>query len=161
MSHVVRHCQGSAVHVVGWAPIGLVRARQGPGGFRTGPYVSRTPIRDSSHPSGLDGVCRTMLGFRQVSVRTPIWHDGTRRVSTGRSTVPYRCTIDVRTPWARLGVPTGRLGPLRAPTDTRRPAAGTVRMIFIGGSRFGRPAAPIGAARATCHCQATMSKISD
>ena len=31
---------------------------------------------------------------------------------TGRSTVPYRSMIDVRTPWARHSVPTGRLGPV-------------------------------------------------
>ena len=62
---------------------------------------------------------------------------------TGRSTVPYWCTIDVRTPWARHGVPTGPPGPRRAPTAARRPAGGSVRLIFIGGPRFGRPATPI------------------
>ena len=30
---------------------------------------------------------------------------------TGRPTVPYWCTIDVRTPWAHHGVPTGAPGP--------------------------------------------------
>ena len=39
---------------------------------------------------------------------------------TGRSTVPYWCTIDVRTPWARHGVPTGPPGPRRAPTARRQ-----------------------------------------
>ena len=34
---------------------------------------------------------------------------------TGRPTVPYRCTIDVRTPWARHGVSTGPPGPDGAP----------------------------------------------
>ena len=66
---------------------------------------------------------------------------------TGRTTVPYWCTIDVRTPWARHGVPTGPPGPRRAPTAARRPAGGSVQLIFIGGPRFGRPAAPIGAGR--------------
>ena len=67
---------------------------------------------------------------------------------TGRSTVPYWCTIDVRTPWARHGVPTGPPGPRRDPTAARGPYGGPVRLIFIGRPRFGRPAAPIGAARA-------------
>ena len=42
---------------------------------------------------------------------------------TGRSTVPYWeywCRIDVRTPWACHGVPTGPPGPRRAPTAARR-----------------------------------------
>ena len=69
---------------------------------------------------------------------------------TGRSTVPYWCTIDVRTPWARHGVSTGPPGPRRALTAGRRPAGGTVRLIFIGGPRFGQPAAPIGAGQAYC-----------
>ena len=64
---------------------------------------------------------------------------------TGRLTVPYWCTIDVRTPWAFHGVPTGPLEPCRAPTAAWRPAGGSVRLIFIGGPRFGRPAAPLGA----------------
>ena len=41
-------------------------------------------------------------------------------------------------------------GPRRAPTAGRRPAGGTVRLIFIGGPRFGRPAAPIGAGWGDC-----------
>ena len=44
---------------------------------------------------------------------------------TGRSTVPYWCTIDVRTPWARHGVSTGPPGPRRAPTAARRPSRGS------------------------------------
>ena len=85
---------------------------------------------------------------------------GIRRVSTGRSTVPYRCTIDVRTPWARPGVHTSRLGALQTLTGPWRPAGGTVRLIFIGGSRFGRPAAPIGAARATCTRTKRVRRVS-
>ena len=75
---------------------------------------------------------------------------------TGRSTVPYWCTIDVRTPWARRGVPTGPPGPRRDPTAARRPAGGSVRLIFIGGPRFGRPAAPIGAGRGYCRLASSM-----
>ena len=44
---------------------------------------------------------------------------------TGRSTVPYWCTIDVRTPWARHGVTTGPPGPCRAPTAARQPSRGS------------------------------------
>ena len=64
---------------------------------------------------------------------------------TGRSTVLYWCTIDARTPWTRHSVPTGPPGPHRAPTAARRPGGGSVRLTFIGGPRFGRPATPIGA----------------
>ena len=40
---------------------------------------------------------------------------------TGRPTVPYWCTIDVRTPWARHGVPTGPpSGPDGRPAARRR-----------------------------------------
>ena len=53
---------------------------------------------------------------------------------TGRSTVPYWCTIDVRTPWARHGVPTGPPGPRRDPTAARRTGGGTVGPRFIGAS---------------------------
>ena len=90
------------------------------------------------------------IRFRRVSVGTLFWPDGTRRGSTDRSTVPYRCAIDVRTPWAHHGVLMGPLGPRRAPTAARQPAGGTVRLLFIGGPRFGRPAAPIGAGRGYC-----------
>ena len=60
----------------------------------------------------------------------------------GCSTVPYWCTIDVRTPWARHGVPTGPPGPRRAPTDPRRTAGGTVGLRLIGAS-------PVWAARSS------------
>ena len=59
-------------------------------------------------------------------------------------------TNDVRTPWARHNVATGPPGPRRAPTAARRPADGTVRLVFIGGPRFGRPATPIGAGQGYC-----------
>ena len=48
--------------------------------------------------------------------------------------VPYRCTIDVRTPWARHGVPTGPPEARRDPTDPRRTAGGTVGPGLIGAS---------------------------
>ena len=108
---------------IGW--LGPDRPCQGTPGSHGVPYwsvhQSYTNTEQSSHPSGLDGVCRTMSGFRQVSVGTLTWHDGTCWGSMGRSTVPYRCTIDVRIPWAHLGVPTGRLGPRRPPAARRRP----------------------------------------
>ena len=57
-------------------------------------------------------------------VGTLIWHDRTRRGSTDRSTVPYRCTIDVRTHTGPYGVPTGPpgapSGPDGPPADRRR-----------------------------------------
>ena len=43
--------------------------------------------------------------------------------------------------------PQALLGGRRAPTAARRPAGGSVRLIFIGGPRFGRPATPIGGGR--------------
>ena len=45
---------------------------------------------------------------------------------TGRPTVPYRCTIDVRTPWARHGVSTGPPRPDRDPTGPRRACGAAV-----------------------------------
>ena len=62
-------------------------------------------------------------------------HVVTRRGSTGRSTVPYRCAIDVRTHTGPHGVPTGPPGP-------RRTAGGTVRPRLIGAS-------PVWAARSS------------
>ena len=61
---------------------------------------------------------------------------------TGRPTVPYWCTIDVRTPWARHGVPTGPPGPRRDPTDPWRTPGGTVGPRLIGAS-------PVWAARSS------------
>ena len=58
----------------------------------------------------------------------------TRRDSTGRSNVPYRCTIDVRTHTGPCGVPTGPLVPRRDPTGPRRTAGGTVGPRLIGAS---------------------------
>ncbi len=72
-------------------------------------YQSYTDTGQSSDPSGLVG-SRWDIGFRRVSVGTLIWPDGTRRGSTDRSTVPYRCTIDVRTNTGPHGVPTGPPG---------------------------------------------------
>ena len=94
VSHIVRPRQRSGFEGLGWVPLGPKRARQGPIWSRMGPYISRTPIRDSRviH-QGSSGP----IGFRRVSVGTLIWHDRTRQGSTDRSTVPYWCTIDVRT----------------------------------------------------------------
>ena len=101
-----------------------------------GPYMSRTPIRNSrairQGPSGPVG--SYCIGFRRVSVGTLIWHDRTRRGSTDRSTVPYWCTNDVRTHTGPYGVPTGLPGPRRDRTDTRRTADGTVGPRLIGAS---------------------------
>ena len=90
-----------------------------------------------------------------VSVGTLFWHDGTRRGSTDRSTVPYRCTIDVRTPWARHGVPTGPPEARWDPTDPRRTPGGTVGPRLIGAS-------PVWAARSSywrsqCYCKPSPS----
>ena len=112
VSHVVSRLDG-----FGWVPLGPVRARQGSVWSRMGPYISRTPIRDSRVTrQGSSG----HIGFRRVSVGTLFWHDGTRRGSTDRSTVPYRCTIDVRTHTGPYGVPTGPPGARRDPADRRR-----------------------------------------
>ena len=58
----------------------------------------------------------------------------TCRGSMGRSTVPYRCTIDVRTHMGPYGVPTGPPGPHRDPTGPRRTTGGTVGTRLIGTS---------------------------
>ena len=89
------------------------------------------------------------VGFRQknVCLSTQL---GACSHAKGGWTGLYWCTIDVRTPWARHGVPTGPPGPRRAATAARRPAGGSVRLIFIGGPRFGRPAGPIGGGRGYC-----------
>ena len=130
----------------GARPSGPDGAPEGPWGRRGVPRGSehqlRTDTEQSSDPSSHVGSCRAKTAFRRVSVGTLFWHDGTRRGSTDRSTGPYRCTIDVRTPWARHGVPTGPLGPRRAPTDPRRTAGGTVGPRFIGAS-------PVWAARSS------------
>ena len=70
--------------------------------------------------------------------------------STGRSTVPYWCTIDVRTPWARHGVPTGPPGARRDPTGPRRTPGGTVGPRLIGAS-------PVWAARNSYWCRFWVS----
>ena len=161
MSYVVGH---GHMLTSGRVPIGHVRARRGPMGVRRvrrGPYLSRTPIRVHRAfchgSSGPVGPYRVPTGFR----RNPVL---ARQASTGLSTVPYRCTIDVRSHTGPSGGSTGPLGPRRDPTQRGRPAGGTVgpRFIitFIGAPRFGRPAAPIGAARATC-CGATGAYMAD
>ena len=82
------------------------------------------------------------IGFRQVSIGTLIWPDRTRRGSTGRSTVQYRCRIHVWTHMGPYGVPTGPSGPRRDPTDPQRSAGSTVGPRFIASS-------PVWAARSS------------
>ena len=122
--------------------MGPVGSQVGTSGPRMVPYrsvyQSYTDTGRSSDPSGLVGSHRAKTTFRRVSVGTLFWHDGTRRGSTDRSTGPNRCMIDVRTPWARHGVPTGPPGPRRDPTDP----GGTVGPRFIGAS-------PVWAARSS------------
>ena len=107
-------------------------------GSRMVPYgsvdQSYTDTGQSSDLSGLVGSSRAKSGFGRVSVGTLFWHNGTRQAPTGRSTVPCRCTIGVRTLWARHGVPTGSPGPRRDPTDPRRTPSGTVGPGLIGAS---------------------------
>ena len=54
---------------LGWVPLGPVRVRQGPVWSRIGPYVSRTPIRDSRvirrGSSGPVGPYRVPTGFHR------------------------------------------------------------------------------------------------
>ena len=127
---------------LGWVTLGPVGARQGPVWSHMCPYISRTSYgtveRSVRACRGLSG----HIGFRWVSVGTLIWHDRTRRGSTDRSTVPYWCTIDVRTHTGPYGVPTGPPGPHRDPTDPRRTAGGTVGPRLIGAS-------PVWAARSS------------
>ena len=83
VSHVVRHRQGSGFDGLGWVPLGPKRARQGPVWSRMGPYISRTPIRDSrvirQGSSGPVGPYRVPTGFRRNPVlarRDPTGLDG-------------------------------------------------------------------------------------
>ena len=69
-------------------------------------------------------------------------HVVTRHGSTGRSTVPYWCTIDVWTHTGPYGVPTGPPGPRWDPTGPQRTAGGTVGPHLIGAS-------PVWAARSS------------
>ena len=69
VSHVVRPHQGSGFEGLGWVPLGPKRARQGPVWSRMGPYISRTPIRDSRvicrGSSGSVGPYWVPTGFRR------------------------------------------------------------------------------------------------
>ena len=83
VSHVVRHRQGSGFDGLGWVPLGPKRARQGPVWSRMGPYISRTPIRDSRvirrGSSGPVGPYRVPTGFRRnpdLARRDPTGLDG-------------------------------------------------------------------------------------
>ena len=94
----------------------------------------KTPlIRDSrvirQGSSGPIGPYRVPTGFRGNPVLA-------RQGSTDRSTVLYRCTIHVRTPWARHGAPTGPPGPRRDPTDPRRTAGGPQLLPGLGGPQL-------------------------
>ena len=134
VSHVVRHRQGSGFDGLRCVPLGPVRACQGPVWSRMGPYISRTSIRDNrAICQGLSGP----VGFRRVSVGNLIWHDRTRRGSTDRSTVPYRCTIDVRTHTGPYGDPTGPpgprrdlMGPRRTPLNRSLPGLGGPQLLL-------------------------------
>ena len=115
VSHVVGPSQGSGL--MGW-----VGSRWVLSGSRMIPYrsvyQSYTDTGQSSDPSGLVGSCRAISGFDGFpSEHCFVWHDGTRQ---DRSTVPYQCTIDVRTPWARHGGPRA----LRGPVGTQRTPRG-------------------------------------
>ena len=139
VSHVVGHRQGSGFDGLGWVTLGPVRARQGPVWVRISVvHQYGTVERSVRARRGLSG----HIGFRRVSIGTLIWHDRTRRGSTDRSTVPYWCTIDVRTHTGPYGVPTGPPGARRDPTGPRRTAGGTVGPRLIGAS-------PVWAARSS------------
>ena len=142
VSHVVRPRQGSGLMgLVGsrWVPSGHVRVPYGPVWVRIS-VVHRYGTVECC--VGARRVPSRHVGFRRVSVRTLFRHDETRQGSAGRSTVPYRCTIDVRTHTGPYGVPTGPPGPRRDPTGPRRTAGGTVGPRLIGAS-------PVWAARSS------------
>ena len=120
---------------------GPVGSRQGPGGPVGTPWHAQGVRTSIVHRYGT--VERPVEPRRvpscQIRVPTetrpnPIWPDGTRQGSTDRSTLLYRCTIDVRTHTGPSGVPTGPPGPRRDPTGPRRTAGGTVGPRFIGAS---------------------------
>ena len=117
VSHFVRPRQGSVFEGLGWVPLGPVGARP----------VIRRGLLDPVGP------CWVPTGFRG----TLFWVDGTRRGSTDRSTVPYRCTIDVRThtgpPRASSGTngpPADRRGHRRTPFNRRLPGLGGPQLLL-------------------------------
>ena len=126
VSHVVGPRQGLGFEGLGWSRWVPSRSWMVP--YRS-VYQSYTDTGQSSHPSGLVGVRRAMSGFRRVSVGTLFWHDGTRRGSTDRSTVPYPCTIESmygppghatassRGFWGPVGTQRTPIGPPAAPSD--------------------------------------------
>ena len=108
-----------------------------------GPYISRTPIRSQRGLSDHVGVPTSFRRNTDLARRDLLDVDG--RLDCPVS-IHNRCSDPLgtsRRPQAPSGAPSGSDGP---PADRRRHRP----LIFIGGSRFGRPAAPIGAARATC-----------
>ena len=122
VSHVVAHRQGSGFDGLGWVTLGPVRARQGPVWVRISVVHQYGTVERSVRAHwGLSG----HMGFRRVSIGNLIWHDRTRRGSTDRSTVPYWCTIDVRTHTGALRRPHqgGPSGPNRSPAAPSDPAS--------------------------------------
>ena len=113
---------------VRWVWLGPIGSFQGTLGSRMVPYgsvyQSYIDMGQSSDP-GARRVPSGHIGFRQVSVRTLIWHDGTRRGSTGRSTVPIGVQL--------------MYGPIRDPTASPRALRGLVGTQRTPG---GPPAAP-------------------
>ncbi len=73
-------------------------------------------------------------------------HVVTRRGSTGRSTVPYRCTIDVRT---HIRSPTAAPRAFWRPLGTRRAPGGTVGPRLLGASPVWAPQLLLASADAT------------
>ena len=53
--------------------------------------------------------------------RNPIWPDKTRRALTDHSTVPYRCTTDIRTDTGPYGTLSHPDGTQRDPTQPIKP----------------------------------------
>ena len=83
VSHVVRPRRGSGFEGLGWVPFGPKSARRGTVWFRMGPYISRTPIRDSrvirQGSSGPVGPYRVPIGFCRnldLARRDPTGLDG-------------------------------------------------------------------------------------
>ena len=128
MPHVVGHRQGSGFD--GLIRLGHIGFRQGTSGSRMGPYISRTSIWDSR---ATVGACWAISGSDGFPWEPCFWYDGTRRVSTDRSTVPYRFTIDVGAPSGPDGPPAD---PHRTPLNRSLPGLGGPQLLLASGLLF-------------------------
>ena len=121
VSHVVRPRQGLGFEGLGWVPLGPKRARQGPVWSCTGPYISRTLIRDSrvirQGLSGPVGSYRVSDGFPSEPCFDTTGPEGSRRI-------PRLSRIDARWMYGPIRDPPASPWGLKGPVGTRRAPGG-------------------------------------